>query len=58
MTKSCPGIFVKIELDISILDAIKYCKAWIPHRRWLKSNKVDFTKFQEEKDFLKFCGEF
>ena len=58
MTKSLPGLFIKIELDISILDAIKYCKAWVPHRRWLKSNDVDFTKFPEEKDFQKLCDQF
>ena len=36
---------------MSVHDAIKFCKAWVIHRKWLSANKVDLTKFDEEKDY-------
>ena len=51
--KKLPGVFTKMELEINVQDAIKYCKEWVMHRNWLISNKVKFDKFPEEEDFQK-----
>jgi len=43
---------------MSINDAIKYCKDWVTHRRWLKANNVKFADFKEEIEFQEFIKEF
>ena len=46
-----PGVFHQIEKEMKVQDAIQYCKNWISHRQWLKSNKINFENFQEEIEF-------
>ena len=46
-----PGVFKQMELELKAQDAIKYCKLWIEHRKWLKSNNVVFDQFKEELEF-------
>ena len=58
IAKNLPGEFTAIEQELSIFNAIKYCKAWVIQRKWLKKNDVDFEKFEEEKEFLRLCKEF
>ena len=52
------GVFDWIEVELSVYNAILYCKGWINHRKWLKSNKVVFNKFPEEEEFQNFLAEF
>jgi hypothetical protein len=53
-----PGLFSKFEKEMNIQNAIKYCKRWIIHRRWLKANNVKFDDFKGEIKFNKLCKEF
>ena len=53
-----PGVFHQIEKEMKVQDAIQYCKNWISHRQWLKSNKINFENFQEEIEFQQLCEQF
>jgi len=53
-----PGKFESFEKELSIHKAIKYSKNWIVQRRWLKKNGIDFSDFDEEKEFKKLCEDF
>jgi hypothetical protein len=58
IVKELPGVFNKIEEEMSVLDAIRYCKAWTIHQKYLKGNGVSFADFPEEKEFQRFNEEF
>jgi len=58
IVENLPGVFKNIEEEMSIHDAIKYCKDWIVQRKWLKANKVDFAEYKEEIEFQKIYNEF
>ena len=53
-----PGNFMKIEKEMSVHDAIHYCKDWIAHRKWLRANKINFREFTEEIEFQRLVEEF
>ena len=50
-----PNLFRKMEQEEEVIDAVKVCKAWLPHRRWLKANNLKFDDFEEEIEFQALC---
>ena len=37
---------------------MKIIKAWLPERRWLKANNIEFENFPEEERFQHLCKYF
>jgi len=37
-----------------VFEAVTYCKEWIPERRWLQSNGVDCSEYEQEVKFVEF----
>lgn len=46
-----PKTLATYEAEITIADALAYCKGWIGERKWLSANSVDFSKYEEEIEF-------
>ena len=46
-----PRKFKHFKSENDLKEAIQYSKGWIPERRWLVANKVDFNQFPEEVKF-------
>lgn len=46
-----PETFPYLEYELSVYEALKIIKKWLPERRWLKANGVNFENFPEEKRF-------
>ena len=44
-----PKKFKYFEHEINVIEAIKYSKDWLPHRKWLKKNNINFSRFEEER---------
>lgn len=43
--------------QISIFEAISYCRSWFPERQWLLKNNIDISGLQEEQDFMELARE-
>lgn len=43
--------------QISIVEAIRYCRSWFPERQWLLKNNIDISDMKEEQDFMELARE-
>ena len=46
-----PGTMKFFKFEIELSETLKKVKEWIPIRRWLKKNDVDFENYPEEIEF-------
>ena len=51
LVEAQPGMFPEVESNLEELKALDYCEKWIPVRKWLKANKIEFADFAEEIKF-------
>lgn len=51
IVKEVPDLFKAYELELEVQDAVVVSKSWLIQRKWLKANQVDFSDFDEEKQF-------
>ena len=58
LLKEFPNRFQDLQHSEDYLKATKYCREWIPHRKWLTDNKVNFSKSPEEVQFQEYITNF
>lgn len=46
--------FKTFQQELTIHEAVTYCKAWFVTRNWLLQNKVNISEFEEEKIFKQY----
>ena len=51
MGATSPGQHQQFEQEIDIEEKIRFCRDWIPQRKWLKAMEVPFGEFPEEIRF-------
>ena len=46
-----PGQMKVFEFELTIFEVLVKVKEWMPHRKWLKSNGIEFDDYPEEIEF-------
>ena len=50
------SLIFKLELDF--YEVIDKVKRWLPHRKWLENNRVDFSDYPEEIEYKRLLTDF
>jgi hypothetical protein len=56
--KLMPGEFEDLNEIRNEYEAKVYCQSWLPERRWLQKNEIDYSKYPEEIKFRKCLKEY
>lgn len=54
LLETFPGYFTHFANEQAVIKVIQFCKEWIVHRQWLKSNHIKFKDFAEEKKYQRY----
>ena len=49
--EEAPGIVRSFEFEKSVHDILINIKKWLPQRKWLQANHIEFSQFKEEIEY-------
>lgn len=53
LTKEAPELFIPYKYEVDLFADIKFCRKWLPQKKWLKLNHKDYKILPEHKRFMK-----